>query len=139
MAKKAALRAVMNGAHPAEEGVKLAHFSQAAEHRTKQRRLLRSPDEILNTPGDKAYVFMDGVLLSIYGDRKSYWEQRFLAGTFHPNSYHPPQNPKHIGHVQVKTLFGYRWRKIITAPVPARFAGYPQYASGTWSYVEGYE
>ncbi|MBL4836427.1 MAG: type IV secretory system conjugative DNA transfer family protein [Kordiimonadaceae bacterium] len=139
MAKKAAVRAVLNGAHPSEEGVKLAHYTQAAQHRTKQKRLQRTPDEILNTPDNKAYVFMDGLPHAVYGDRKPYWEQRDLAGRFHSNPYHPPQNDKHIGHVRVKTFFGYRWCKIMNGPVPAAFAKHPQYASGTWSYVEGYE
>jgi len=132
MARKEAIRAMMAGASPIETAHKLAHHRMAAKNRTKQQRYLRTLDEILRTPDDKAYVFMDGVPLPIYADRKAYYEQRSLAGLFHPNQYHPP-----IDRVRVKTLFGHRWRKVIREAVPTRFAHLPQYADGTWSYVEG--
>jgi len=135
MAKKAAIRAVlMDGASPHAEGTKLAHYNQAATNRTKQARLLRTPDEVMNTADGKAYLFMDGLAGAIYADRTAYYEQADLAGRFHPNPYHPP-----LDKVRIKTRFGHRWAKIVRAPVPARFAHYPQYAGGHWSYVEGDE
>jgi len=135
MAKKAAIRAVlMDGANPLREGEKLAHHREAASHRTKQARLLRTPDEVINTPGDKAYLFMDGLPLALYADRKAYYEQRDLAGRFHPNPYHPP-----LDKVRIKTRFGHRWAKIITEDVPAKYADLPQYAGGLWSYMEGFK
>jgi len=132
MARKEAIHAMMNGASPVETAHKLAHHRMAAENRSKQQRHLRTPDEVLKTPADKAYVFMDGVPLPIYVDRKPYYEQRYLAGRFHPNPYHPP-----LDKVRVKALFGHRWCKVIREAVPPAYADYPQYVDGTWSYVEG--
>lgn len=133
LAKKEAVRAVLGGADPIEEGIKLRHHNQAIEHRSKKERLLRTPDEVMNTPDGKQYIFMDGVPYCIYADRKPYYEQRSLAGKFHPNPYHPP-----LDRVRVKSFIWHRWRQIINEPVPSEYAHYPQYADGTWSYVEGY-
>lgn len=54
-----------------------------------------------------------------------------MARRFHPNPYHPPAD-----RVRVKTLFGHAWRKVITSPTPQRFADYPQYQNGLWSWIE---
>lgn len=133
MQKKEAIQALLGGATPMEVAHRLSHHSDATRHRSQQQRWLRTSDEILRTPADKAYVFMDGVRGVIYADRKPYYEQRSMAGLFHPNPYHPP-----LDKVRVKTRFGYRWRQIINEPVPQHFAHLPQHKDGTWSYVEGY-
>ena len=132
MEKKEAVRALMEGATPMEVAHRLSHHSRATKHRSKQQRWLRSADEVLRTPGGKAYVFMDDVDKPIYADRKAYYEQRSMAGLFHPNPFHSS-----LDKVRVKALFGHRWRQIINEPVPQHLVHLPQYKDGTWSYVEG--
>ena len=132
-AREAALQALLQGGDPMEAGLAISHHGAMAAHRSQQHRLLRTPDEILNTPSDKAYIFADGLPHPIYADRKAYWEQRFMAGRFLPNPYHSP-----LDRVRVKTRFGHAWRSVIRAPVPPELAHLPQYDDGYWSYVEGY-
>ncbi len=133
LARKQAIQSVMQGQSPMEAGVALAHHREAMQNRSKQARLARTPDEILNTPSTKGYIFMDGLPHPVYCDRKPYYEQRWLAGSFLPNPYHPP-----LDKVRIKTRFGHRWRKVITAPAPPQYAHLPQYADGMWSFIEGY-
>ncbi len=130
LARQKALQALMNGADPFEAGLELAHHSHAATLPAKRGLPLRSPDQLLNMAPDKQIVFADGLAHPIEADRRAYFEQRFMAGRYHPNPYHPPQN-----RVRVKTAWGHRWRRVIVEPVPRRFAHYPQYADGTWSRI----
>jgi len=129
-AKRQAIQSIMNGGDILSAGLNYAHFRREAEMPSKQYRLLRTPDEVLNTPSDKQYIFTDGVP-PIYADRKPYYEQAFMAGRYHPNPYHPP-----LDRVQVKTRFGHAWRRVVTVPVPPAYAHYPQYRNGIYSYVE---
>lgn len=129
-AKSHAVQSMMMGGDPMEAALSMRHHKQMAVQQSKQQRLLRTPDEVLNMPDDKMFVFVDGVTAPIYATRKPYWEQRFMAGRFHPNPYHPPLNS-----VRVKTLLGHKTCPVITEPVPARFAHLKQYQQGMWSYV----
>ncbi|MEO1405125.1 MAG: type IV secretory system conjugative DNA transfer family protein [Pseudomonadota bacterium] len=126
-AKQQALQALLNGGDPFGAGLSYKHHREEAERPSKQHRLLRTPDEVLNTPGDKAYVFVDGLGKPIYADRKPYYDQRFMAGRFFPNPYHPPED-----RVRAKSRFGYATLRVAEEPVPTAFAHYPQYADGTW-------
>ncbi|MEM9668631.1 MAG: type IV secretory system conjugative DNA transfer family protein [Pseudomonadota bacterium] len=131
LAKQQAMNALLMGEDPFRAGADYRHHRDMSEHRSKMHRLLRTPDEVLNMPPNKMYLFADGLASPIYADRKPYWEQKFMAGRFHPNPYHPP-----AGKVRVKTTFGHAWRRVITEPVPARFAHYPQYQEGHWSRID---
>jgi len=134
LARKQAIQAVMNGQSPMEAGIMLSHHREAMQNQSKQARLLRTPDEIMKTPDNKSYVFMDGLGGALYADRKPYYEQQWLTGHFHPNPYHSGPDK-----VRVKARIGHRWRKVIIEPVPQQYAHLPQYASdGMWSYIEGY-
>lgn len=130
-AKRQALQTMLNGGDPLSAGLTYAHHKQEAQMQTKQHRLLRTPDEVLNMPPDKQFIFTDALQKPIYADRRAYFEQRFMAGRFHPNPYHPP-----LDKVRVKTRFGHAWRSVIRKPVPQRYAHYPQYADGTCSKIE---
>lgn len=130
-AREQAVQALLNGDDPVQTGLTLAHQSKASELRSKQQRSLRTPDEILNMSDNEQIIFADGLSSPILAQRRPYYEQRFMAGRFHPNPYHPP-----LDKVRVKALFGHRWKAVVTEPVPERFAHLPQYADGTWSYVE---
>jgi len=130
-AKRQALHAVMNGQDPFAAALQCHQQSLEASTMRKQQRLLRTPDEVLNMPGDKQFIFTDGIPHPIYADRKPYYEQVFMRGRYHPNPYHPP-----AGKVRVKMWMGHSWRKVISEPVPERYAHYPQYQGGLWSRIE---
>lgn len=130
-AKKRALQAALTGGDPFNAGLEYAYQRGEAERRSAQHRLLRTPDELLGMEADKQVVFVDGLSHPLYADRRPYYDERFMAGRFHPNPYHPP-----CDRVRVRTLWGQAWRPVIREAVPARFADYPQYAGGMWSRVD---
>lgn len=132
LAKRQALQTLLNGGDPLSAGFAYNHHREAEQRRTKQHRLLRTPDEVLNTPPDKAYVFVDGLAHPVFADRKPYYDQRWMAGRFHPNPYHPP-----LDRVRVKLRFGQAMLPVVRERVPARFAHFPQYRDGYWSHVKG--
>ncbi len=127
-AKQQTVQAFMNGGDPFSAGLNYAHHRREAGMQKKQQRMLRTPDEVLGMPGDKQFIFFDGLDHPIEADRKAYWEQKVMAGRFEPNPYHPP-----LDKVRVKTTFGHGWRNVIREPVPDCYAHYPQYASGYWT------
>ena len=133
-AKKEVLHSIFNGADPFAAGIEYAYQKQAASHRPKAHREVRTADEVMHTPPDRQYLFMEGLPHALYAKRRPYYLERSLAGKFHPNPYHQSS----LDQVQVKTRFGQKWRKVITEPVDPRFASYPQYRYGTWSYIEGH-
>lgn len=131
LARRQAAEALMFGADPFAIGRQLKHQNLATAHRTKQQRMLRTPDEVLNTPPDKQYIFCDALQSAIYADRKPYYEQEFMAGRYHSNPHHPP-----LDKVRVMTRRGGQWRRVVVSKVPRRFAHYPQYQNGLWSRVK---
>lgn len=133
IAKQQAIQNILSGGDLISSVIEAAHYGQVETIRSKQQRALRTPDEVLNTPGDQAYIFADGLPHPLYAERAPYYEQRFMAGRYHPNPFHPP-----AGSVRVKQMFGSASRRIIRERVPERYAHLPQYADGYWTYVEGY-
>ncbi|MCB1451418.1 MAG: hypothetical protein KDJ67_15135 [Nitratireductor sp.] len=92
-------------------------------------RPLQTPDEVLNAAPDTAFIFADTLQQPIKAQRKAYYSQKFMAGRFHPNPYHPPAD-----RVRVTLGMGrHRWLRVKSERVPRRFAHYPQYAEGRWS------
>ncbi|MEJ8561566.1 type IV secretory system conjugative DNA transfer family protein [Yoonia sp. GPGPB17] len=126
------VRSIFSGADPFEAAGRMAQASYESTHQHLVRRPIRTPDEVRYGPENELFLFADGLSGGVIGTRTPYWEQRFMAGRFHPNPYHKPYDK-----VRVQTRWGQRWRKVITEPVPEVFAHYPQYASGQWSYIEG--
>ena len=111
-----------------------AHYSQAERNRTKQSRLLMTPEEILAMPEDRQILFVSGKNLKpIYAAKYPYYLRREMAGKYLPNPYHPPADK-----VRIMTRFGPKWAKIVTHDVPAKYALYPQYAAGRMAWVDGY-
>ena len=131
LARQKALHSVMAGGDLVRASLEYAHNKQAAQMRTKQRRDLRTSDEVLNCPPDKQFLFVDGLQKSIYADRAAYYEQIFMTGRYHPSPYYPPADK-----LRVKTRWGHRWKRVIREPVPGLYADYPQYADGYWSRIE---
>lgn len=132
--KSQILREMLSGGDPYEAGLNYAYQSSVVTNRLKQGRNLLNPDEILNLPEDTLILFISGLgLMPILANRYPYFTRTEMAGGYMPNPYHPPG-----GSVRVATRFGMRTRKVITEPVPKKFAHLPQYESGLWSYIEGY-
>ena len=129
-----ALRGLLNGDDPVAAALSMSHHDEMANHRSQQQRWLRTMDEIIGTPGNKQYIFADGLAHPIYADRAPYFDQRSMAGRFHPNPFHPPND-----RVRIKKRFGHEWRRVIREHVPARYAQLPQFADGYWSYIEGFK
>lgn len=130
-ARNEAMRALISGGDPMQAGFAIAHQSYETTHQAKQQRQLMLPEEVMNLGADKAIFLHEDVPYPILLDRKPYWTQRSLAGRFLPNPYHPP-----LDHVSVQTRWGKRTRRVISEPVPSRFAHLPQYRDGAWSRVE---
>lgn len=124
-----ALQSLISGGDPLQAGFSLAQHGFEETHQTKQHRQLRTNDEIMNMPPDKAFVFLEGVAFPIESSRLSYLEQRGLV--FHPNPQYPP-----LDRVRLRTFWGMRTYKVVTEPVPQRYAHYPQYRNGLWSRVK---
>jgi type IV secretion system protein VirD4 len=129
-AKRQAMVSMMNGGDPLQAAVQIRNAKAELAMPSVQKRALRTPDEILRMEADKQFIFTDNVPKPIYADRKPYYEQRFMAGRYHPNPYYPPADK-----VRVKTFWGREWRRLVQEPVPSEFAHYPQYEDGTWSKV----
>jgi type IV secretion system protein VirD4 len=87
-AKRGAMQAFLMGDDPLRAGLDYVQQSRAADIPNRQQRFLRTPDEILNTPSDKQYIFTDSLPKPLYADRKPYYEQDFMSGRYHPNPYH---------------------------------------------------
>ncbi len=134
LAQQQTLLALLEGEDPVAAGLRAAHHAQAAEQRTKSHRWLRTPDEVLNMSGRYALVFADGLEHPIYADRRPFFDERFMAGRFHPNPYVAGRQDA----VRIRTRLGHAWRRVITEPVPPHHAHLPQYADGMWSYIEGF-
>lgn len=132
LAKTRAAQALINGGDPFESIMSYRHHTQEARHRTKQHRKLRDSAEIMATPNDKAYVFVDGLRHPIYADRKSYLDQHFMTGRYLPNPYYPPED-----QLRAKARWGYKTLQVVDVPVPANLAHYPQYQSGRMRILKG--
>lgn len=126
----ALLRATLSGRDPFESGPELSRMLYEQRLATKLRRPLLTPDEVLNIAGDRQFIFADALPGAVFARRAPYWTQRFMAGRYHPNPYHPP-----LDRVGVMTRWGRRWRPVIVEPVPEAFAAYPQYRDGLWSHI----
>lgn len=129
------VRELMAGADPFDAGLNYAQAARGSVNRTKMARALMTPDEILRMPKDREILRVDGIDCPPMAPYlTAYFEQRALAGQFHPNPFHPP-----LDRVRLRGRFGMKWARVMTEPVPRCFADFPQYReSGLWSYIEGY-
>lgn len=134
-AKTRGILKMLNGeADPVQTMMDIKHQEILAQQPQKMGRDLRGIDEILNEPNGNAFVFMPGVLARpAHLKVIPYWQRRDLHGAYLGDPFH--NKP---GTVEVATWFGQRMRKVITEPVPAAYADWPQYRdTGHWSYVQG--
>jgi type IV secretion system protein VirD4 len=130
------IRQLMAGQDPLAAGLDYREQALASVNRVKMARPLMTPDEILRMPEDRQILFVSGIdCPPIAAWRRKYFLLRELAGKFMPNPLHNERD----GYVRVPTRWGLRWRRVVTEPVPPRFAGYPQFQhNGLISYIEGY-
>lgn len=131
-ARAQATQAFLSGGDPFSAALNYRHHAAATEHRSKQNRLLRTPDEVMQTPPTKGYAFVDGLAHPIEVDRRPYYGERWMAGRYFPNPYHPPAN-----ELRVKASWGHRTMKVCEVPVPANLAHYPQHAEGRMRVLKG--
>lgn len=132
--KRKAAQDVLMGGDPFQAANDYAHFSRGSSRRTKQARRLLTPDEVLNLPEDAQILFISGKNLGpVLAEKRPYYEQRFMAGRYLPNPFHPPSDK-----VRIQTRLGARWAAVRSGPVPEHFAGFPQYDGGQALWVEGY-
>lgn len=115
--------AILNGEDPFEHGRDYAHYQAEAHRRSKMRRPLMSPDEILNMPEDRQILFIAGRdLHPIYAHKYRYFERREMAGFYLPNPFHPP-----LDRVKVKGRLWSKWLPIKKVSIPDRYRQYPQH------------
>lgn len=132
--KEQLVAGILGGADPFQLATQLAQIRTETGHKRKQARQLRTADEVMRTDKDGMFLLCDDLPGPLYAQRAPYWQQRWMAGRYHPNPYHPP-----LDSVSVATRWGPRKRRIITEAVPNEYAHLPQYAGGLWSYVEGFK
>ena len=112
-----------------------AHYSKAAQMRTKQARKLRTEDEVLGMKGHQQILFVSGQEpLCIDAEKQAYFARPEMAGLYLPNPYHPPHD-----RVPIATRWGSKFARVANGPVPPRFASYAQYRNGMMAYVEEYK
>ncbi|MGR3804847.1 type IV secretory system conjugative DNA transfer family protein [Marinibacterium profundimaris] len=124
---------LFSGADPFDLIPQLMQKRLESQWQTRQRRPLRTTDEVLNLPENRQFIFADGLPGAVLAERAPYFDQPFMAGRYHPNPYHPPYD-----RVSVTTNTGRKeMRPVIRQAVPDRFAHLPQYRGGTWSHIGG--
>lgn len=101
------------------------------QYQSSMSRYKIEANEVLGMDEHEAIIFADGLKHPIHANRRAYYEQRFMAGRYHPNPYHGP-----CDQVTVRGMFRERTVPVITGPVPSKYAHLPQYADGYWSYVK---
>lgn len=132
--KRISMQKALAGEDLMQAAMEAAHFSKAAQIKTKQQRKLMTEDEVMGLGGDKSIIFISGrEPLAIRADRYPYFMQREFAGLYLPNPYHPPYD-----RVQVAGLFGTKRLRVIREAAPKEFESSAQYQNGNWAYVEGY-
>lgn len=131
LAKSQAAQAFISGGDPFAAVLNYRHHKQAASHRSQQRRNVRNPDEIIQTPPDKGYAFVDGLAHPLEYDRRPYFNEPWMAGRFMPNPYHPPCDA-----VRVKSGWGHRTLRVREVPTPSHLMHFPQYAHGRMRILE---
>ena len=133
-AKRHAAMSILYGSDPFSAAQSFRHHAFEETYRTKQARALMTPDEILAMPEDRQIRFVSGKSLGpILGHKYPYYSRPEFAGRFLPNPFHPP-----LDRVTIPRRWGRGTARVITEPVPQKFAHLPQYESGAWSYVKGY-
>lgn len=81
-----------SGADPFDLIPQLMQTRLESKWQTRQRRPLRTTDEVLNLPENRLLIFSDGLPGAVLANRAPYFDQLLVAGGYHPNPYHPPND-----------------------------------------------
>jgi len=120
------INALLDGADPFETAQHMVHFQDASVRKSKVRRELIAPSEVLGMAEDEAITFLSGKNLPpIFHNKYPYYE-RLDAGQFYPNPHHPP-----INQIQVSGFWGKKILPVRRISVPANMRHFPQYQSGS--------
>lgn len=129
-------KVMLEGGDPYEAGLQMRRYDYEAQHKTKMRKALMEPDQLLNLDARRMLVIARGYHLHPFiADKRPYFMQRRFAGHYLPN----PNEERDMHAVRVQTFWGQRSRKVIEGSVPEHMAHFPQYFGGRpCRYVEGY-
>lgn len=126
-----AATSVMRGSDYVSAYSDLKHFRSSAKHKEKQARMLLDPAEIMKLKQSAIIAFYAGSGSNpALGHWINYFDRKDFDGLY-------LNDKKHSDFVSVRSIFGKRKAGIIEEPVPEKFAHLPQYADGTWRFVEG--
>ncbi|WP_300016423.1 type IV secretory system conjugative DNA transfer family protein [uncultured Roseobacter sp.] len=130
-------KVMLEGGDPYEAGLQMRRYDYEAQHKTKMRKALMEPDQLLNLDEGRMLVIARGYHLHPFiADKRPYFTQRRFAGHYLPN----PNEERDMQSVHVRTFFGKRRRKIIEEAAPERLAHLPQYSGGLpLRYVDGFK
>ncbi len=130
-------KVMLEGGDPYEAGLQMRRFDYEAQHKTKMRKALMEPDQLLNLDARRMLVIARAYHLHPFiADKRPYYAQRRFAGHYLPN----PNEERDMYSVRIRTFWGARRCKIIEVPVPEALAHLPQYSGGRHLlYVEGFK
>lgn len=127
------VHAMLSGADPFSTGQKISHFQATSERKSKIKRALIDPGEVLAMRSDEAISFIDGDdLPPIFHNKHPYFE-RLGPGQFFPNPAHPPTD-----RILVRRGWRKTWLTVKRIVVPPQYAHFPQYCSGYALEIEGH-
>lgn len=131
-ARRETIMSIVNGEDPIDSSIGMAHQARHAALYSKMPRSLLKPDEILRLSDDQFILQVTG-RPPILAKKYPYYEQKYMAGWFHPNPFHPPADRVFVGKGRRK-----RALRIRVGDVPRRLQAFPQFREGVYSYVKGY-
>ena len=116
-----------------ETAADMRHYQDAQSLPEKQSRAVYTADEVLNLPPSAMIAFASGLVDGcIPGHWLMHFERADFAGRYLGTAVHGRDK------VLIKTRFGSKRVPVIEERVPSALAHLPQYADGTWRYVQGY-
>lgn len=128
----------LEDADPVQAGLRLRQLDYEAAHRTKMRKALMEPEQLLGLDPAKMLVQARGYHLRPFiADKRPYFIQRRFAGHYLPN----PNEERDLARVTIQTRFGKRRRAVIEQDCPFGLSHLPQYAGGHRSlrFVQGFK
>lgn len=130
-----ALRRYAQGGDPVRAAHEFVFHDAAARRTSKMQRFLMNADELMAMPDNRMIAMISGRdLPPIYAERYPYYTMRDLVGLWLPNPHHPPTDQVIVPDGRT----GRKAARVITRDVPRELAHFPQYATGTLQYVEGF-